>query len=70
MKPVSIDKIDLGRLSNEIGRYEKQWIAISPTNTIIAHGKTYQETMRRAKRRGMKDIVLFKVPPLAYSLSP
>lgn len=70
MKLTEVNKIDLGELRKELYEYEGRWIAISPENAIVANGKTYQDTVKGAKKKGMQNIVLFKVPPLAYSLSP
>ena len=70
MKVMNINKINLEKLSNQLRRYEKQWIAISATNDIVAHGNTYGETLNRAKKKGTQETILFKVPPLNYSLSP
>jgi hypothetical protein len=60
--------IDLTKLGSEIRRLENQWIAISDRNTIVAHGPTYHEALKKVKNP--QDVVLFKVPPLEYSLAP
>jgi len=67
---IDISKIDLSKFSAELRRYEKQWIAISEDNAIVASGATYGEAQRKAKEKGVRNIALFKVPPLDYSLAP
>ena len=68
MKNLSIENIELEKLSKEIGKYENQWIAISTDNEIVGSGRTYGEAVKNAKKS--EDIVLFKVPPLNVSLAP
>lgn len=63
----TVAHIDLGKLANDVSRYENQWIAVSAENNIVASGATYAEALARA--RGT-DVVLFKVPPLDASLAP
>jgi hypothetical protein len=69
---ISLDanKIDLEKLGSELQQYEQQWIAISANNTIVAYGKTYGEAVHAAEKKSVGEVILFKVPPLDYSLSP
>jgi len=67
---MDISKIDLGKLAKQLYMYEKQWIAVSEKNSIVANGKTYGETAKRAEAKGLRKVILFKVPPLDYSLAP
>jgi hypothetical protein len=67
MTTLDISKIDLGKLSKELRRYERQWVAISERNEIVASGRTYGETVRKVKHP--EEVVLFKVPPMDYSLA-
>ena len=67
MATLDISKIDLGKLSEQLRRYERQWVAISERNEIVASGRTYGETVRKVKRP--EKVVLFKVPPMDYSLA-
>jgi Icc-related predicted phosphoesterase len=67
---MDIKKIDLSQLSEKIKKYENKWVAISSDNVIVSGGLTYREALERAKSDGKKDVVLFKVPSLKYSLSP
>lgn len=69
MKLTEVNKINLGKLKKELYDYEGQWIAISPENAIVANGKTYQDTVKEAKARGIENIVLFKVPSFQYSFA-
>ena len=62
--------IDLGKLGNQMKRYERQWVAIASNNTIVGYGPTYREALDVAKREGSRDVMLFKVPPLDYSFAP
>jgi len=62
--------IDLGKLGDQIRRYEREWIAVSSKNTVVGHGKTYRQALDAAKHDGYSDVVLFKVPPLDYSFAP
>ena len=71
MKTFDISRVDFGKLHKQMPRYEKKWIAISEKNTIVASGKTYGEALERAReRKDAKGVILFKVPPLNYSLAP
>lgn len=70
MKIINISKINLESLSDELRRHERRWVAISAQNALVAHGKTYQEAVNKAKKKRIKNIVLLKVPPLNYSLAP
>ena len=67
MATLDINKINLGKLSEQLRRYERQWVAISERNEIVASGRTYGETVRKVKRP--EKVVLFKVPPMDYSLA-
>lgn len=68
---IDISKIELGKLSQYLRSYENQWIAISGTNKIVGNGDTYGAALRKAKTsKPNQDVVLFKVPPLDYSLAP
>lgn len=68
MTTLDINKIDLSKLSKELRRFERRWVAISSENEIVANGPTYGETIRKVKRA--EAVVLFKVPPMDYSLAP
>lgn len=68
MTILDINKIDLSKLSKELRRFERRWVAISARNEIVASGPTYGETVRKVKRP--EEVVLFKVPPMDYSLAP
>lgn len=70
MAEIDVNKIDLSKLSDEMRRHEKQWIAISEDNLIVASGATYGEAQKKAKEKGVSKTALFKVPPLDYSLAP
>jgi hypothetical protein len=65
---MQLNKIDLAKLAPELRRLENQWIAISEANKIVAHGKTYQEVQKKVSNP--QQVILFKVPPLEYSLAP
>ncbi len=65
---INPNNIDLTKLAPELRRLENQWIAISEINTIVAHGLTYQEALKKVKNP--QEVILFKVPPLEYSLAP
>ena len=70
MNKIDFNNIDLSRLNNELRKFEKQWVAISNDNKIVANGVTYRETNQQARQKGMKAVVLLRVPPLDYSLAP
>jgi hypothetical protein len=65
---IQLNRIDLAKLAPELRRLENQWIAISEINTIVAHGPTYHEALKKVKNP--QEVILFKVPPLEYSLAP
>ena len=68
---IDANKIELGKLSKDLRPYENQWIAISGTNKITGNGDTYGEALKKAKTsKPNQDVILFKVPPLDYSLAP
>ena len=69
MKTNGLSKVQLEKLSNVIGRYEGQWVAVSAANAIVANGNTYGEALSAARAKGESEVVLFKVPPLNYSLA-
>lgn len=69
MNKVNLDTIDFERFSSQLKQYERQWIAISQDNEIVSHGNTYDQALKGAYKK-THDVVLFKVPPLKYSLSP
>lgn len=68
MTSLDINKIELGKLSEELRRFERRWVAISTRNRIVASGPTYGETVSKVKHP--EEVVLFKVPPMDYSLAP
>ncbi len=70
MKTIDINNIYLEKISQEMKNYEREWIAISELNKIVAHGNTYGEALKMAKDNGFGKVILFKVPPLNYPLSP
>lgn len=70
MRKLKTDNINLGKLSKQLRNYERKWIAISLGNKIIADGRTYEEALDKAKKKRGGEVILFKVPPLDYSLSP
>ncbi len=68
MNTISIENIDLGALSEEMRKYENEWIAVSDENKIVASGKTYAEAFRASGET--PNIVLFKVPRSDAFLAP
>lgn len=69
MKTNGLSKVKLEKLSGVIGRYEGQWVAVSAANAIVASASTYAEALSAARAKGASEVVLFKVPPLNYSLA-
>ena len=59
--------IDLEKLAEELRLYAEQWVAISRENRIVAHGRTYGETLQRV--RDPDGVVMVKVPPVDASLA-
>jgi len=49
-------------------RYEDEWVAISAENRIVAHGKTYADTI--AQVENPEEVAMFRVPPLDATLAP
>jgi len=70
MKEKTIKNIDLGKLSKQLRNFERQWIAISQENKIVANGDTYGEALQKVQKKDLGEVILFKVPPLDYSFSP
>lgn len=68
MKTIDVSKIDFMKLGRELRRYERQWIAITERNEVVGHGDTYAEAVEGVKNPD--EVILFKVPPLDYSLAP
>ncbi|MGH9461122.1 MAG: DUF5678 domain-containing protein [Vicinamibacteria bacterium] len=67
MKTIDVSKLDFVKLDRELRRYERQWIAITERNEVVGHGGTYAEALKGVKNHDA--VVLFKVPPLDYSLA-
>jgi len=70
MPKININNIDLRKLGKQLRKYESEWIAISERNKIVASGKTYEGALAAAQKKEFGEVILFKVPPLDYSLSP
>ena len=50
-------------LTDELGNYENQWVAILESERkIVGSGDTAVEAKQEAKTRGYSEIALFKVP--------
>lgn len=44
-------------------RYKGLWVALkSDQKTVVSSGKTVDETVEKAKKKGLKNPILFKVP--------
>ena len=44
-------------------KYKGLWVALKKDNkTVIASGKTLKEAIEKAKKKGYKEPILFKVP--------
>lgn len=44
-------------------KYKGLWVALKDDlKTVIASGKTVKEVMEKAKRKGYKEPILFRVP--------
>jgi len=44
-------------------KYKGYWVALKEDNkTVVASGKTLKETIKKAKKKGYKDPIFFRVP--------
>lgn len=44
-------------------KYKGLWVALKKDNkTVVSSGKTVKEVIEKAKRKGCKDPILFRVP--------
>ena len=54
MSPINLSKI--------LSKYKKGWLALSPNNKkLIAKGKTLEEALSKAKKKGVENPSLLKV---------
>lgn len=60
--------IDLSKLAAELREHENLWVAISAKNAIVAAGATYRATIEQVP--APDQVVMLKVTPAEYSLSP
>lgn len=54
--------------AKKISKYANKWIALV-NRSVVAKGNTLQQVQREVERKGIKDYVFHKVPPL-ISLAP
>ena len=44
-------------------KYKGLWVALKEDNkTVVASGKTLKEALRKARKKGCKEPILFRVP--------
>lgn len=56
--------IDLSKL---LSRYKKGWLALSPDNRhLIATGKTLDEVLEKAKKKGVGNPSVLKATPIDH----
>ncbi|MBI3825615.1 MAG: hypothetical protein HY294_06450 [Candidatus Rokubacteria bacterium] len=67
MKTIDARKINFLKLGDQLRKYERQWIAITERNEVVGHGSTSTEALEGVKNP--EEVILFKVPPLDYSLA-
>ena len=65
---INTNNIQLGKLGKEMGKYENQWVAVTASSRIVAHGKSYGDAMKKVANPD--EVVLLKVPPQDASLAP
>lgn len=54
--------VDLRKI---LSKYKKGWLALSPDNkNLISSGDTLKEALKKAKKKGIDNPTLLKVPPL------
>ena len=56
-------RIDFMDLTYIYAKYKGLWVALSSDEeNVIGKGKSVQEAIREAEKKGFKDVYLFKVP--------
>lgn len=53
-------------LSKILSRYKKGWLALSSDNQrLVATGKTLDEVLKRAEKKGVENPSVFKAAPVS-----
>ncbi len=55
---------------NQFIEYENEWVAISPDNRVVAHGKNVKNVVKKLDELGDKDSVLTMVLPFDQHFAP
>ncbi len=63
--------MELATLAPQFKNYEDKWIAINEAdNTIVASGDDVFEVDAEVQRKGLEDVLFFKVPRFDVSFVP
>ena len=65
---INIKAFNLELLADTLPKYVNEWVAVSGTNEIVAHGATYETTIAQVSRPD--EVMFLKVPPVDASLAP
>jgi hypothetical protein len=56
----AIDKTEIFK------KYQNKWITIADNDEVISAGSTLDEALDKARRKGIRDPIVTKIPDLKY----